>query len=143
MGSSSPKSETTIKEGKPTLVQEYVERGQDLALADLANYWQERALQGRAGYNATVNNYLSRYGQQPAYQPLTTTAGRTIDPNVIQEPFDASKLVASEKFYNMAMGKGMGRGAGRMNRMAAQPKKTQGEIFRDIIMEDTKRKLND
>ena len=140
MGSSPPKSETTIKQGKPTLVRDYVERGQDLALADLANYWQERALQGRASYNASVNNYLSRYGQQPAYQPLTTTAGRTIDPNVIQEPFDASKLVASEKFYNMAMGKGM-RGGG-MNRMGRQPEKTQGEIFNEILMEDRKRKLN-
>jgi hypothetical protein len=141
MGSSPPKSETTIKQGKPTLVQEYVERGQDVALADLANYWQERALQGRASYNASVNNYLSRYGQQPAYQPLTTTAGRTIDPNVIQEPFDASKLVPSEKFYNRGMGMGMG-GSG-MNRMAGQPEKTQGEIFGDIIMRDTKRRLND
>jgi hypothetical protein len=139
MGSSPPKSETTIRQGKPTLVQDYVERGQDLALADLANYWQERALQSRAGYNATVNNYLSRYGQQPAYQPLTTTAGRTIDPNVIQEPFDASKLVPSEKFYNMAMGKGMGTGAGRMNRVAGEPKKTQGEIFSDIIQKAVQR----
>jgi hypothetical protein len=101
MGSSAPKSETSIKPGKPLLVQDWRPRSQDLGLAEAANYWQERALQARAGRQNTVNQYLAQYGQGPVYSPLTTTEGRTFTPNVVSEPFDASQLVPGESFYKL------------------------------------------
>ena len=41
----------------------------------------------------------------------------------------------------MALGKA-GRSGG-MTRMAGQPKKTQGEIFNDILMKEREKRLND
>lgn len=101
MGSSAPKSETSIKPGKPLLVQDWRPRSQDLGLAEAADYWQERALQARAGRQNTVNQYLSHYNVAPSYSPLTTTEGRTFTPNVVSEPFDASQLVPDELFYKL------------------------------------------
>ena len=118
MGSSAPKSETSIKPGKPLLVQDWRPRSQDLGLAEAADYWQERALQARAGRQNTVNQYLSHYGVAPSYAPLTTTEGRTFTPNVVSEPFDTAQLVPNKSFYSLPE---------RVNEKKKTPRETYGD----------------
>lgn len=101
MGSSAPKSETKINPGKPLLVQDWRPRTQDLASAEAADYWQERALQARASRQNTVNQYLAHYGVPAPYAPLTTTEGRTFTPNVVSEPFETAQLVPDKSFYSL------------------------------------------
>lgn len=113
--SKGPKSETKINPGKPLLVQDWRPRTQDLALAEAADYWQERALQARAGRQNTVNQYLAHYGVPAPYAPLTTTEGRTFTPNVLSEPFETAQLVPDDSFYSLPnrVGKGKGKGGNK------------------------------
>ncbi len=101
MGSSAPKSETVVKGGKPVIVREYLSPEYLKELSNLSSFYQQRAQQAAATRQATLNRYLSSYGEGPAYDPYTTSTGEVIKPYQAPDIYDTTKLVEAAEAGGM------------------------------------------
>jgi hypothetical protein len=101
MGSRAPTTTTTIKNPDPVIVREWASPEYLTKLGDIAGYYGQRALQERSTYQDMVNRTMESYGRTPTYSPMVTTAGRTIQPGQVEEPYDLSGLVQAAKTSGM------------------------------------------
>jgi hypothetical protein len=101
MGASAPKSETVVKGGKPVVVREYLSPEYLKELSNLSSFYQQRAQQAASTRQATLNRYLSSYGEGPAYDPYKTSTGEIIKPYQAPDIYDTTKLVEAAKAGGM------------------------------------------
>jgi hypothetical protein len=121
MGASAPKSETVVKGGKPVIVREYLSPEYLKELSSLAAFYGQRAQQAASTRQATLNRYLSSYGEGPAYDPYTTSTGEVIKPYQAPAIYDTTKLVEAAE-------------AGGMFRPPAEGKKKESrEAYSDAL----------
>ena len=93
MGSSAPKSETTIKGGKPFIVREWVSPEYLNKLSGIATQYGKRAQWEQATYREMVNRNMARYGEKPLFGPMTSPTGEVIKPDQASPVIDPSTVI--------------------------------------------------
>ena len=93
MGSSAPKSETTIKGGKPLIVREWLSPEYLNKLSGIGAEYGRRAQLEQSTYRDMVNRNMARYGEKPLFEPLTTSTGEVIKPGQASPVIDTSSII--------------------------------------------------
>lgn len=93
MGSSAPKSETTIKGGKPFIVREWLSPDYLKSVSGIAAQYGQRAQQEDSTFREMVNRNMARYGQGPLFGPMTTSTGEVIKPDQAAPVINPSTVI--------------------------------------------------